>query len=366
MYKRNRIHLAALMALSASATMTSFLVLPQAALAQSAEGSLYGRAAAGTAVTILNLDTGATRTISAAADGSFTFSRLAPGRYRVSAGGQTSEVMVAIGSGTQVQFERTELERIEVTSRRVRTMIDLNSVETNSVFTAEQITNLPVARNVNAIAYLAPGVVQGDDGLGDGKLPSFAGASVGENGYYINGFDVTNIRNFLSYANLPFDAISQQQVKAGGYGAEYGRSLGGVISLLTKRGTNEWKGGGSFYWNPKQLAAEGRNVENLDPSTRLDGGNRPAYSVFRAPATNDLMTANAYVGGPIVKDKLFVFALLEGRNDRRDRFDTAFRSTNIKSAEPNGMVKIDFMPHDNHHLEYTGISNKEVLEYTDY
>ncbi len=92
-----------------------------------------------------------------------------------------------------------------------------------------------MARDINAIAILAPGVVRGDPDLGGGSLPSFAGASVAENGYYINGFDVTNIRNFLSYSNLPFEAIGAQQVKSGGYGAEYGRSLGGVISIVTKR-----------------------------------------------------------------------------------------------------------------------------------
>jgi hypothetical protein len=132
-----------------------------------------------------------------------------------------------------------------VSANRGRSIIDVRSVESNTVFTQEQIRNLPVARDVNSVALLAPGVVKGDAGLGAGGIPSFGGASVAENGYYINGFDVTNIRNFLSYADLPFDAIGEQQIKTGGYGVEYGRSLGGVISLSTKRGTNEWKGGTS-------------------------------------------------------------------------------------------------------------------------
>lgn len=252
-----------------------------AAQAQSAEGTLFGSAAAGATVSIVNLDTGLQRQAKAEAGGNFVFSKLPPGRYRVTSGSVTREVEVALGSGTQVKLTVQEMERIEISGRATRTSIDVTSVESNTVFTAEQLRALPVARNIDAVALLAPGVVKGDADLGDrGGLPSFAGASVAENGYYINGFDVTNIRNFLSYANLPFEAIAQQQIKTGGYGAEYGRSLGGVISLLTKQGTNEWKAGGAVYWEPQSLRSKGRKVANNE--TDLDSAfpNLPPYTHY--------------------------------------------------------------------------------------
>jgi hypothetical protein len=62
-----------------------------------------------------------------------------------------------------------------------------------------------------------------------------------------------------------------------------------------------------------------------------------------------------------------VFALVEGRNNKEQNFDAAaYRSTVIESTQPRGMVKLDFVPFDNHSFEYTGIRNKRALDYTDH
>ena len=331
--------------------------MPDPAVAQSAEGSIFGTAKGSTAVTIVNIDTGSTRDVKANADGSFTFTRLVPGRYRVTSGGVTREVAVAIGSGTQVNLSS---DRVEVAGSRVlRSAIDVSTVESNTVFTQEQIQALPVPRSIESVALLAPGVVRGDAGLGSGTLPSFGGASVAENGYYINGFDVTNIRNFLSYAQLPFDAIAQQQIKTGGYGAEYGRSLGGVISLVTKRGTNEWKSGAAAYMSPKVLRSDGQNVLNQEPDA--NGG----FRIFNAADTSQALSYNVYTGGPIIKDKLFIFALLEGR--RNESVNYGLSQANVtRDTKPNGMIKLDFAPMDNHTFELTAIENKRRIDILDY
>ena len=79
-----------------------------------------------------------------------------------------------------------------------------------------------------------------------GNLASFGGSSVAENAYYVNGFNITNAFNNLAFAQIPFEAIAEQQVKTGGYGAEFGRSTGGVVNLITKRGTNAFSAGGAI------------------------------------------------------------------------------------------------------------------------
>ncbi|QYF94244.1 TonB-dependent receptor [Massilia sp. PAMC28688] len=341
------------------------LLVASVSYAQQAEGSIYGKAAAGQKITITSVDTNSTRQIVADANGSFTQAKLPPGNYTVTSNGVTREVTVAIGTGTQVILAGSDTPQRVVISRK-RNPIDVSSVETTTVFTAEQMRALPVARDVNAIATLAPGVVKGDGDLGNGGLPAFAGASVAENGYYINGFDVTNIRTFLSYANLPFDAIGSQQVKVGGYGAEYGRSLGGVISISTKRGTNTWQGGASLYWSPEALQGRGRNVVDLDPAHNDQVTGEAGYTVYNRFNRDTDLTANVYAGGPIIKDKLFVFGVIEGRRDSWDRFDQTGSTKNL-SNQPNGMIKVDFTPNDAHRFEFTGITNKtkrEVLDYT--
>lgn len=336
-------------------------MISSVAYAQSSEGSIYGQSKASTAVTVTSLDTGSTRTVQTDTSGNFSLAKMAPGRYKITSNGVTREITVAIGSGTKVVLDAAQtLEQVEVTGRRSRSAIDVQSVESNTVFTQEQLQALPVPRNVNSVALLAPGVVKGDTGLGDGGIPSFGGASVAENGYYINGFDVTNIRNFLSYANLPFDAISEQQIKTGGYGAEYGRSLGGVISLVTKRGTNEWKGGASVYWEPSSLRSKGKNVKDNEPEAAGKG-----YTLFQEDDTVDRLSTNFYAGGPLIKDKLFFFGLLEGINNSATDYKEN-QATVTTSKKPTGMIKLDFTPTDAHRFELTAINNKRELGYEDY
>lgn len=335
--------------------------MTSAAFAQSSEGTLYGQAKANTAVTVTSTETGSSRTIQTDASGKFSLPKMQPGRYKVTSAGVTREVSVAIGSGTQVLLDTSAtLQTVEVTGSRLRASIDVSSAESNTVFSQEQIQNLPVPRSVNSVALLAPGVVKGDVGLGDGGIPSFGGASVAENGYYINGFDVTNIRNFLSYADLPFDAIAEQQIKTGGYGAEFGRSLGGVISLSTKRGTNEWKGGASLYWEPAALRAKGKNVRDNEPEVAGNG-----YTLFQASDTKETLSTNFYIGGPIIKDKLFFFGLVEGINNTSTDYKES-QGTQSSSKKPKGMIKLDFTPNDSHRFEFTGISNKKEVTYLDY
>jgi hypothetical protein len=352
-YKETGMDKKAFMTRTALALAASMLV-SSVAYAQNSEGSIYGKAKAGQKITITSVDTNTARQIVASPDGSFVQTKLPPGNYTIVADGVSREVTVSIGSGTQVMLAG-DTQRVVVS--RARNPIDVSSVESTTVFTAEQIRALPVARDVNSIAILAPGVVKGDGDLGAGGLPAFAGASVAENGYYINGFDVTNIRNFLSYANLPFDAIGSQQIKVGGYGAEFGRSLGGVISIATKRGTNTWQGGASIYWSPEKLNSKGKDVEDLD----FPGD----YTLFQSADEASELSVNVYGGGPIIKDKLFFFGIVEGKRDVNTNFAGA-SSSKFTNKTPNGMIKLDFTPNEMHRLEFTGITNKKKIDVIDY
>jgi hypothetical protein len=84
-------------------------------------------------------------------------------------------------------------------------------------------------------------------------------------------------------------------VVSAGYGAEYGRALGGVVNLATKSGTNEWHGSAFSYLAPG--AFSGTQSRVVSRSTSLTGVTEPDYT------TN----IGAEVGGPIIKDKLFIW-----------------------------------------------------------
>lgn len=335
----------------------------QSAFAQKATGEIYGHAGANSKVKIESLDTGIVREETAHESGSFKFERLPVGRYKVTTDKGTQEVQVTIGRGVEVKFEKEGVETLEVTGRGgAVNAIDVNSVESTTVFSAAQIDSMPIARDLTSVALLAPGTVRGDGAPGSsfGSLASFGGASVAENGYFVNGFDVTNLRAMMSYANLPFDAIAEQQVKTGGYGAEFGRSMGGIINIVTKRGTNEWKGGASTYWTPKALRNTQPNIRSNDPSkTGMD------YFKFSNFNTLEDLQYNAYVGGPILKDKLFFFGLVNGQNNVNDNYsrDTS-NNSQIKTAK--WLAKLDWNITDNHLFEYTNMSTRANTRTWDY
>ncbi|MCL1635323.1 TonB-dependent receptor [Luteimonas sp. SX5] len=336
--------------------------------AQSSVGSIFGETAPGGKVTILNVDNGVTREITAGSDGKFTFPQLAPGRYTVTSAQGSRDVQVRVGTGTPVSFTTptgggaTNLGAVTVVGEAAFNPIDVSSVESTTIFSAEQIQQLPVARDITNVALLAPGTVKGDTGFGN--LASFGGSSVAENGYYINGFDVTNIHRFTSYASMPFSAIAEQQVKTGGYGAEFGRSLGGVINIVTKRGTNEWHGGVSAIYSPSSWRERGKDVLTRN-AAQVEANPLDKYYAYRSQNESDDLTFNLWGSGPLIKDRLFFFALAEGRRETDDVYRRT-TSTSTKNTKPHGMVKLDWNITDNHLLEFTGISNRDYDETVDY
>lgn len=320
-------------------------------IAQTSTGSIFGEAGAGNAVTIVNADTGLKRTIAADPNGRYTFPQLPTGHYKVTSGNNSRDVDVSVGTGREVNFSVATgtLGEITVTGNAINP-IDVSSVESATVFSSEQLRALPVARDVSNVALLAPGTVKGDAGIGNGHLASFGGSSVAENGYYINGFDVTDIHKFVSFFSVPFDAISEEQVKTGGYGAEYGRSLGGVVSIVTKRGSNEFHAGGSIIWEPDALREQ--------PVNRPDRTDPSEYYAFTANNRETDLTYDAYASGPIIRDRLFFYTLIEGQSNSFDTFnrDDSNHQTNTK---PHALVKLDWNITDSHILEFTGVSHRD-------
>jgi hypothetical protein len=193
-------------------------------------------------------------------------------------------------------------------ARAIRT-IDARSTESATSLSKAEIDRIPVTRNVTAVTLLAPGAVVGDSRIGQttaraGNVPSLGGASPAENAYYVNGFNVTNILNGVAFSQIPFEAIADLSVKTGGYGAEYGRSLGGAVIVTSKRGTNEWHGGASVSYAPK-LAARLFRLSERNPTTL-------EWELKDRPGGVDDLTYNIFGGGPIIQDKLFFFGLVQG------------------------------------------------------
>ena len=325
-----------------------------------AAGAVTGRATSGDTITISNPATGFSRTITAGADGGYRFSQLPTGQYQISRNGAAPRnVTVNVGSAATVDFasgDATTLDTVTVVGTGAINPIDVSSVESTTILTAEQINKIPVSRDTTSVALLAPGTVRGDAAFGN--LASFGGASVAENQYYVNGFNITNTFNNLNFGQIPFEAIAEQQTKTGGYGAEFGRSLGGVVNQITKRGTNEFHAGGNVFWLPDSLRSEAKPLYYSNPLTSEYGDQ---FSDSSHDST-DQWRANLWASGALIKDRLFAYGLISYQRQDNDVFPSleAGSTTSSRQKAPQWVLKLDWNISDNHILEFTGFSDKNT------
>src|SRR6478752_4800824 len=324
------------------------------ALAQSnSTGNISGTTTAGATVVVENPATGFRREITAGADGSYALRNLPIGTYKVTAGGTTRDVQVQVGN-------TASLDKVTVVGGQTINAIDVASVESSTILTAEQIAKIPVPRDITSVALLAPGTVKGDAAFGN--LASFGGGAVSENQYYVNGFNITNAFKNLNFGQVPFEAIAEQQIKTGGYGAEFGRSTGGVINVVTKRGSNEFHAGGNIFWTPESLRGTNPDVYYNDP--RYPDGKR-WFADNSKDAAGDRLSGSIWASGALVKDRLFAYALLS--YEKRDNVDTfgsitSTSNTTLSQEIPTWLVKMDWNINDSHILELTAFSDKVKQE----
>jgi outer membrane receptor protein involved in Fe transport len=341
-------------------------------LAQSnATGTIFGQVANGNGATVVleNTATGARRTVSVDANGRYNASSMPPGTYKVMlvrAGTveSTLEVEALIGQGVEASFET--IQAVTVTSRRP--MIDVSNTNNGAVFTARQLAMLPIAQSLSGITQLAPGTARGNTRVGG---DSFGGAGVSENSYYINGFPVTNVYRQIGSTTLPFFAIGQAQILQGGYSAEFGRSTGGVVNITTKSGTNNWEAGAVLQYTPDRLRA--KPEDTFYPDTGHNPKTDGKLLTYRQSNSATDVFGSVYVGGPLVKDKLFMFANIE-----QDRFSTGYISkdsdslnktngwTEREARTPRYLLKLDYNISDDHRLEFTQIHDENIKTQQNY
>ena len=333
-------------------------------MSQSATGAVAGRASAGDQVTVTNNATGATRTVTVGADGSYRLTQLPIGDYRLQLvrNGQPvgGGVTVNVGLGTTAVYldaggGLTNLDAVEVVGSRVVNRVDVFSTEVATNINREELMRMPVGQSLTSVALLAPGVVSGVTSNVGGL--SFGGSSVAENSVFINGLNVTDFYKRHSFSTAPFDFFQEFQVKTGGYSVEFGRATGGIINAVTRRGSNEFDGGMTFTFQPSawQTTGEDRyyDAERKNPIAR---SSRDGSSFLKA---------NLWASGPVVRDKLFLFAMYEQR-ESNSRFTNGSGSTWNTSEGSNGFwgAKLDWNINDNHLLELLAFSDESSADST--
>src|SRR5688572_29632332 len=346
--------------------MSLAAALPATVAHAASDGSLLGRLTdadnkplADAEVTVRNPETGFSRTVKADADGSYRFPYLPVGKYVIEAtkGGTTlgklAEVNIGLGSATtaNITVAMTTLEEIQVLGTRIVTAVDVKSTESAMNVTREELERLPVERDLLSVAMLAPGLTRGDSSMcvaGNCGV-SFGGSSIAENTVYINGLNVTDFYNRVGSSTVPYSFYKEFQVKTGGYSVEFGRTTGGVINAVTRSGSNEFEYGTEVVWEPSwaQSAATDRFTRTGAPFII---GQYDEY---------DRTNATVYASGPILKDKLFFFALYEARDYNPVNTDDAGASFfDEQNDDAFWGAKIDWQINDRNLLELLGFADE--------
>jgi hypothetical protein len=272
----------------------------------------------GVTVTATNANTGLTRNTVTENNGMYQLQLLPPGRYRVDADlaglGKASEtnVTVLLGNATKTDIKLAPQLSEQITISAAAPVIDTTRSGTATSVTNRQIENLPLlGRDFRSLAGLTPGVSAG----------SFDTASITANGarplstdFNIDGASSNN--DFFGQqtggSRAPFTfsqaAIKEFQVIRTQYDAEYGRGVGAVVNAITKSGTNDVDGELFYFDREKSWATSRATVFN----TTIDGNPvaLPVSDSFLAKASTQPGFA---VGGPLIHDKLFYFANMDGQ-----------------------------------------------------
>lgn len=269
-----------------------------------------GGSVAGATVEAKNLDTNFIQTETTNTDGHFVFLSLAPGHYTLTISmsgfatvlqqnvnltvGQTINIPVTMKvSAVAQQIVVTDVPVVEVTKTESSSTLDELSVATTPV----------LGRKFEDLLTLTPGVsiVQGPDGDEinvNGQRGIFNNVSL-DGGDYNNGFFGEQMGGQRAAIDITLEAVKEFQITASGANAEFGRSAGGVINVVTKSGTNNVHGALFEYFRTEGLTAATSDGKPLQDFRRNQFGGS--------------------LGGPVIKDKLFFFAAGEGIRENLTR-----------------------------------------------
>jgi outer membrane receptor protein involved in Fe transport len=268
------------------------------------------------AISINNVATREVRSVTSNADGLYSAPNLLPGSYEVSAVAKGfSKVVqkgITLSVGAQVALnltlkpgQVTEVVEVESAPPDVQT----TSSAVSSTVESKTVRELPLnGRDWTTLATLEPGVSsipnqattsfnanKGNRGFGNQLTDS--GHRPNENSYRLNGVSINDYTNAApggsTGLNLGVDAVQEFSVITTGYTAEYGRTSGAVINAITKSGTNQFHGTGFFF--DRDSIFDARNYfdqSKIAPFRRIQFGGAG--------------------GGPIIKDRTFIFASYEG------------------------------------------------------
>src|SRR4051794_10894732 len=327
---------------------------PSTALAQSVSGTILGTVTdasgsvvSGAKVTVMNEGTGFSRNVKADTNGEYTVPQLPTGHYTVTSemsGFKTTALSnVEVGVDQRVRIDlKLEVGAMSesVSVEAAAPLLQTSSSELGTTVTDEQIEALPLnGRNFVNLTRTVPGVLRGIPGAnidGAGSLAWRASASFSANGqrardnnFMLDGVDnnETWLQTVVIFPSV--DALDEFKLQTSPYSAEFGRSLGGVVNLQIKAGTNAFHG--SVFEFHRDDAFDANNFFN-----NRAGRSKPDFKQNQFGGT---------LGGPVFKQKTFFFGSYQGhRESQGQTFLSTVPSLAMRRGDFSELSRVIFDP----------------------
>lgn len=277
------------------------------------------------------------------ANGTFRFGLLNPGNWsvQVSAGSyqnSNASVLVTTNENQALTLRLASVDSATVTVSSSTAVVDFTTNQTGLSLSSVALESLPKGRDFNSLVQLAPGVTN-SGALGG---PSISGASSLENSYFIDGVSTQDMRKGFQGGSLPVDFIDQVEVQTGGFKPEYS-ALGGVFSVVTKSGTNQFQGTAwvnSDLYKNQAVAKKNAAAQQGNPFERNDYG--------------------ATVGGALIPDQLFYFiGVYQTKTDQPGSTNLInLKSSNTAGEDTNLYAKVNYYLTSDQQLTAT-LQNRE-------
>ncbi|HTH52696.1 MAG TPA: TonB-dependent receptor [Edaphobacter sp.] len=347
----------------------AFLLAPSRVLWAQATGQVrgivsdpQGRVLPGANIELTNQSTSAVRTAITGQDGGYAFPLVNPGLYRIKAastGFQTTiadNVEVLVNSSSRVDLHLSVGGNVEeVTVNSSAPLVETSNATLGSVVDHQAIVDLPLnGRNFAQLGTLIPGVIAAPATLGGASgnaTPGGFGNSTGSfnvdgmrnqsNSFLLDGAPNNDSFNSGFVMRPPPDAIEEFKIMTHSYDAQYGRSAGSVVNVVTRSGTNDLHGSVWEFNREAALAAK-----NFFAKTN------PNYQQNQFGAT---------LGGPVVPNRLFFFGFYEGFR-LKDATSNVLNQRVLTAAERSGDFSASGIaltdPQTVQPFSYGGVSNR--------
>jgi Carboxypeptidase regulatory-like domain len=271
-----------------------------------------GASVAKASVSLRNVDTNVAYGTASSDMGYFIFTNIPPGTYELAVNAPgfsqfTQTIALSVGqiATADVPLRLAQTGEKVVVSATAVPLIEPTRTEISQVVGAQQIQDLPISRRLfTDFALLSPGVATGRVSLQSTFTDpsttriSFGGQCDLDNQVTVDGADDINSATGSQRATPSQEAVSEFRVVNNGFGAEYGRALGGIVNIVTKSGTDDFHG--SIYEYFQNDALDARSL--LQPAPLADTLRQNQFG--------------ATLGGPIKKDKTLFFMNYEGESRR--------------------------------------------------